>query len=179
VHVGLDAEQIVDTALELMDLHGVEWLSMRRLAQHLGVSPPTLYWHVRSKEALWRMVAQRVLSGLEFPSPQEASWEARVRHLMTSVRGQLLDHPSVLELLGRVLPEAVDRMTAEALDILTSAGFEGAEADRYVRIMTWLVFGFSFMEAELESGATDTDGQYAAMIELFVNGLEAARVAPR
>jgi AcrR family transcriptional regulator len=47
VAVGLTSDQIVETAVALMDEHGQEWLTMRRLAEHLGVAAPTLYWHVR------------------------------------------------------------------------------------------------------------------------------------
>ena len=52
VAVGLTRVAVVDAALELMDAHGVDWLTMRRLADHLGVTAPTLYWHVRNRSEL-------------------------------------------------------------------------------------------------------------------------------
>src|SRR5437879_9991861 len=52
----LSAAIVVDTALRLMDEHGVEWLSMRKLATELGVSAQALYWYFPSKDELCRAV---------------------------------------------------------------------------------------------------------------------------
>ena len=51
-HAGLDRAQIIRTALEIVDEHGVDALSMRKLAGELGVTTNTIYWHVGSREEL-------------------------------------------------------------------------------------------------------------------------------
>jgi AcrR family transcriptional regulator len=48
----LSRAAVVDRALWLADAEGVEALTIRRLAQELGVTPMALYWHFRNKEEL-------------------------------------------------------------------------------------------------------------------------------
>jgi len=53
---------VVDAALELLDRVGLPDLSMRRLAEELGVQPSALYWHVASKQELLAAVSGRILA---------------------------------------------------------------------------------------------------------------------
>jgi AcrR family transcriptional regulator len=46
------ARQIVDVALELLETEGPEGVSMRRIGERLGIRAPSLYKHVRDKDAL-------------------------------------------------------------------------------------------------------------------------------
>ena len=57
--VGLDREAVVEAAIALADRAGIEGLTIKSLAQKLGVQPPSLYNHVESLEAL------RLLTNLE------------------------------------------------------------------------------------------------------------------
>jgi TetR/AcrR family tetracycline transcriptional repressor len=50
--VALTRDQVVETAIRLLDENGLDALTLRRLAAELGVSAPTLYWHVRDKREL-------------------------------------------------------------------------------------------------------------------------------
>ncbi|NUP20451.1 MAG: TetR family transcriptional regulator [Streptomyces sp.] len=53
----LQQEQIIQTALVLLDEGGIENLSMRRLASRLGITAAALYWHVRSRHDLLLLAA--------------------------------------------------------------------------------------------------------------------------
>ena len=55
--VALTQEQVVKRAVDLMAEAGLEALTLRRLATELGVSAPTLYWHVRNKRELLDLMA--------------------------------------------------------------------------------------------------------------------------
>ena len=61
----LSKRAVVDRALELADTDGVEALTIRRLAQDLGVTPMALYWHFRSKEALLEGAGRAGLGEIE------------------------------------------------------------------------------------------------------------------
>ena len=55
-------DDVVDAALSVLDRVGLPDLSMRRLAEDLGVQPSALYWHVASKQELLAAVSARILS---------------------------------------------------------------------------------------------------------------------
>jgi TetR/AcrR family tetracycline transcriptional repressor len=61
----LTRDAVVDAAVELLGEVGLEGLSLRRLARELGVSAPTLYWHVADKRTLLDHVAQQVHRGVD------------------------------------------------------------------------------------------------------------------
>jgi TetR/AcrR family tetracycline transcriptional repressor len=72
-------EAIVTTALELLAEGGLEGVSFRRIATRLGVSAPTLYWHVDNKRQLMDLMAealiQRTGSDSHGPRPGQPWWE--------------------------------------------------------------------------------------------------------
>lgn len=81
---GHDLESIVEAALHLLDEFGLPDLSMRRLAQHLGVQPSALYWHVANKQTLLAAVADRIVT--------EAAPAATVTDAAWALRTALLRH---------------------------------------------------------------------------------------
>src|ERR1700754_682400 len=73
-------EQIVDTAMTLLERDGLEGVSFRKLAGELGVTAPTLYWHVDSKRRLLDLMAERLAVEAHrrasvVPDPGELWWE--------------------------------------------------------------------------------------------------------
>jgi len=65
---GLTREQIVEQAIALMDADGTSGLTLRRLADRLGVEAPALYWHFPDKASLCREVVRTVGGQLEVTS---------------------------------------------------------------------------------------------------------------
>ncbi|MGW0433433.1 TetR/AcrR family transcriptional regulator C-terminal domain-containing protein [Micromonospora sp. NPDC003197] len=121
----LDPPTVVDTALKLLNEVGLDGLSLRRLAQELGVQGPALYRHFASKQDLLRAMADAMFTPemaiLERPPPRAdwADWliarSRAVRRIMLSYRdgGRLKEHlhnPSDqwpgLELLLQMMEEA-------------------------------------------------------------------------
>ena len=72
-------EAIVAAALDLLTEGGLESVSFRRIATRLGVSAPTLYWHVESKRQLMDLMAEalsrRTESAYAGPRPGQPWWE--------------------------------------------------------------------------------------------------------
>ncbi|TFD21477.1 TetR family transcriptional regulator [Cryobacterium sp. TMS1-13-1] len=60
--MALSREQIVDAAMTILRSYGLASLSMRNLAKNLGVQPGALYWHVKSKQDLLVLLAERILA---------------------------------------------------------------------------------------------------------------------
>lgn len=55
---GLDKKKIVETALDLLERDGFGALSLRKVADALGVQTPALYWHVRNRAELHGLMAE-------------------------------------------------------------------------------------------------------------------------
>ena len=75
----LSRSAIVDAAIRLADEGGLAGLSMRKVADSLGVGAMSLYRHVADKEALLLAMTEEI--GRLYPYPVETSppWRERVR----------------------------------------------------------------------------------------------------
>ncbi|MFQ5966450.1 MAG: TetR/AcrR family transcriptional regulator [Acidimicrobiia bacterium] len=94
----LSEESIVATALELIDREGVEAVTMRRLAEGLGVQPMAFYHHFGNKNALLDRVADEILAGIELP-PRDLDWDAWTRQFLNRTKDALLSYPNRVDLL--------------------------------------------------------------------------------
>ena len=92
----LSRELVVETALALLDQDGPGALSMRRLADHLGVAPNALYTHVRGKADLIDGLIDQVYAGLELDPDPARDWTEQLAAISREVRAHLLAHPAVV-----------------------------------------------------------------------------------
>ena len=152
VAVGLTPEQIVDAALTLMDEHGQEWLTMRRLAEHLGVAAPTLYWHVRNRSELMDLAIDAALDAGDVTTSDDPDWRVRVADFMHGLRARLTAHPWVTELTRNRYPSSVHQMTVHAVEVATTIGLPAAETADRARLMIWQVTGFTTIENNIRVG---------------------------
>jgi TetR/AcrR family tetracycline transcriptional repressor len=75
----LSRQRILETALRLVDAHGIEALNMRGLAAELGVDPMAIYHHVPGgKDALLSGLVELVFADLRAPQIEDATWEEQV-----------------------------------------------------------------------------------------------------
>src|SRR4051794_40415224 len=140
--VTLTRERVAEAALELVDRAGLEGLSMRRLADALGVGTMTLYGYFRNKRELLDAVVDTAVS--DPPAPAAAGdWRAQLRALLLAARRNLLRHPALVEIRVRqpvLQPEAL-RFAESALRILREAGLERREAALAFRLVFSYLFG--------------------------------------
>ena len=94
----LSRGRVLAAAVELADEAGIEALSMRRLAQELGVVPMALYKHVANKEELLDGMVDVLVAGIDPPAPGRA-WKNAVRLRVLSARAALLRHPWARQVL--------------------------------------------------------------------------------
>jgi AcrR family transcriptional regulator len=91
-HGRLNRDRVLAAAVALADEIGIEALSMRRLAQELGVVPMALYKHVANKEELLSGMVDVLVAEIDPPVP-DAGWKDAVRQRVLSARRALLRHP--------------------------------------------------------------------------------------
>jgi len=98
----LSKERIVATAVELLDLHDINGLTMRGLADRLGSGVMSLYWHVDNKEDVFDLALDSVLEYRGQPQLAEpGDWREEVTEVVEDWRACMLRHPWSASLLPR------------------------------------------------------------------------------
>src|SRR5579884_1659010 len=72
---GVTRARVVEAALDLVQDAGLDALTMRALADRLGVKAASLYWHVRDRDELLELLAAALLAAVP-PPPAGAGWRA-------------------------------------------------------------------------------------------------------
>ncbi|MGP3913082.1 TetR/AcrR family transcriptional regulator C-terminal domain-containing protein [Nonomuraea sp. NBC_00507] len=139
----LSRSRIVAAAIGLIEREGADAISMRRIAADLGVGVMSLYNHVPSKDVLLDGVAEAVLSKIEFTDDPDAHWTDRVRMQARAFRQIAHHYPrSTMVVVSRQLHSAAGLLPVErALATLRSAGFDGADAVRTLRMFIAYIVG--------------------------------------
>lgn len=124
----LTRDAVLAEALALGDANGFEAVTIRGLADRLGVTPMALYRHVGGKEELLDGLADALYAELQVPGPGDDWWEG-LAGLARSTRTVLLERPWAVPLFSRPLAGPHGRALDSALAAaLRTAGFSGAEA---------------------------------------------------
>ncbi|MGD0244957.1 MAG: TetR family transcriptional regulator [Streptosporangiaceae bacterium] len=135
----LSKRTVIENALKLADADGLDALTIRKLAQHLGVTAMALYWHFRSKEDLLEGVAEQVWGELDVNTDPDAPWWSQLQGLLESLVRVLRAHPAAPQLFleHEKRNEAALRATEIVLDILRTAGFDPQYASTIARSALW------------------------------------------
>ena len=122
---------MAERALRLGDEEGVEAITIRRLAQELGVTPMALYWHFKNKEELISGVVDHAFAQIRADRADGDPWPEQLRAMVTSLVAVMRRHPSVPTLMHAVdksLGQSFSLATEDALRLLTTAGFDVEQA---------------------------------------------------
>ncbi|MFD3821608.1 TetR/AcrR family transcriptional regulator [Streptomyces sp. NPDC058625] len=144
----LSRKRILDTAVALADEGGVDALSMRRIAQALGVVPMALYKHVANKNELLDGMIDALVGEIDPPAGR-ADWKTAVRRRVLSARRMLLRHPwapGVIEsrMKARATPTpAVLEYLDSMIGIFRSGGFPIDLVHHAMHVMGSRLLGFS------------------------------------
>lgn len=147
----LTRQRVLAEAVDLADGEGVESLTMRRLAQRLGVEPMSLYHHVANKAALLdgvvEVVVEEILAEvtrLEAAAPLD-EWRAALRRRVLAARAVLLRHPWAPALVVRSehVGPGVARYFDGVLGILLAGGFSYDLAHHALHALGSRALGFS------------------------------------
>lgn len=125
----IDRAQVVRAALALLDEVGLDDLTMRRLAERLGIKAASLYRHVRDKEELLVLLADEISGEVPIVEPR-GSWKDQLAEMARNARRGLLAHRDGARLLASTAPFGPRRLRhiETALRVLRSAGLSGRDA---------------------------------------------------
>ncbi|WP_378734139.1 TetR/AcrR family transcriptional regulator C-terminal domain-containing protein [Nocardia brasiliensis] len=168
----LSRERVLHTAVRLADEHGLAALSMRKLAQTLGVEAMSLYNHVTNKDDLLDGIADLVVAEMGVPEVG-GDWKTAMRARATSAHEVLLRHPWATGLIGSRLNvgPAMLRYVDATVGCLRAAGFSYQLADRAWNAMDSHIYGFTLQESNFPL----RPDEYASAAQHFLPRLPADR----
>jgi AcrR family transcriptional regulator len=152
----LTREQVLETALRLVDADGVEALSMRRLGAALDRDPMRLYRYAASKDDLLDGVVELVLSRLQVPAAVDGDWADVLRRTGHAFREIALAHPHVVPLLVTrplatplaLRPLGTLRPLEGLLELFVTAGFDERGALHAYRLYMGFLYGHVLNELQ-------------------------------
>jgi AcrR family transcriptional regulator len=145
----LSRDRVVEAALRIMDMEGLDAVTMRRVGRELGVEAMSLYNHVRDKDDLLDGIREHVLSLFMDPGT-EGPWEERARKAARTWRQVLRSHPNTLVLISEskgpgMTPGAI-RPTEITLRLLRETGLPEDDAVKAFCAFGGFIIGFVMFE---------------------------------
>ena len=157
-------QKIIDAALELLDEKGYNELSLRDIAQKLGVKAPAIYWHFKNKAVLVDYMAEHILNkkmGEIVPRKSEESWQDWLIHHISLFRKAMLSYPDGGRVVAgaRPFPDGtLVKFLENSFSSLRSAGMDIQLARNIILTVIRYTFGCVIEEqAEEQSWETLTD----------------------
>ncbi len=178
--MALNRAQIIDAAQELLTSQGLAGLTMRQLAQRLGVQPGALYYHVASKQDLLVGVAERILNhsttAISADDPTEAALDIRAALL------PIRDSADVISFVNAFRPAAL--IPFQALEQLFVGQLSSQQARWAAQTLIHYVLGFVAQEqnqaelirARIVTAPTDqasfSDDAFRFGVDAILRGLD-------
>ena len=155
--VPLSRERVLRGAVEVADAAGVGALTIRSLAQHLGVKPMSLYYYVANKDAILDGIVDLVFSEIDLPRPGDG-WRPEMRRRAISARSVLGRHPWAIEILqSRTAPgSGTLRHHNAVIGTLREAGFTVELTAHAFALLDSYIYGFALSEASLPINGPET-----------------------
>ncbi|HUF06981.1 MAG TPA: TetR/AcrR family transcriptional regulator C-terminal domain-containing protein [Candidatus Binatia bacterium] len=165
----LTQTQVLRAAMDLADAGGLEAVSMRRVAQELGVEAMSLYHHVASKEELLRGLVDLVVGEIEVARPG-TEWKSGLRRMAMSARDALVRHPWAAPLMLSHSDRSTARLRymESMLATLRQGGFSPELTDHAYHVLDSHVVGFSLWVAGMNLPAGE---DLAALAATFLEQL--------
>jgi AcrR family transcriptional regulator len=146
----LSRERVLQTATSRADQGGLEALTIRTLAEELGVAPMALYRHVANKDDLIDAMIDVVFSEIGLPSGG-ADWKTAMRERAISVRDALTRHRWAIGLMeSRRRPGPANLRHHDAvIGKLRAAGFSVEMAAHAYSLLDSYIYGFALTKMNL------------------------------
>lgn len=163
--VPLSRERVLRSAVEIADTGGIEALTIRSLAQRLGVKPMSIYYYVPNKSAILDDIVDLVFSEIELPGA-DGDWRTELVRRANSARHVLSRHHWAIGLMdSRKSPgPATLRHHDAVIGTLRRAGFSVEMTAHAYALLDSYVYGFALQEAALPFQGTDSSADVTESI---------------
>jgi AcrR family transcriptional regulator len=153
----LSRERVLRGAVAVADAGGIGSLTMRSLANELGVKPMSVYHHVANKDEVLDGIVDIVFAEIELPSIG-GDWHAEMRRRAASAREAMRRHPWAIGLVEtRTSPGPATLKHHDAvIGTLREAGFSVEMTAHAFALIDAYVYGFALSEATLPLNGPET-----------------------
>src|SRR6185436_5970109 len=161
----LTRERVLHGAIAIADAGGIAALTIRALADKLGVKPMSVYHHVANKDEILDGIVDLVFSEIDLPTTG-GDWRTEIRRRATSARAVLRRHSWAIGLMeSRTSPgPATLRQHDAVIGTLRGAGFSVEMTAHAYALLDAYVYGFALQEAALPFEGPDNVAEIAEPI---------------
>ena len=158
----LGRERVLAGAMRVADASGLAALTIRSLAQELGVKPMSVYHYVAGKDEIIDSIVDHVFGEMDLPAAQ-GDWRTQIRMRCGSARAVLRRHPWAIPLLqSRTSPgPATLRHLDAVIACLRGAGFSLELTAHAYALIDSYVYGFAMSEASLPINGPESVSEVA------------------
>jgi AcrR family transcriptional regulator len=169
----LSRQRIIDEALAMIEEHGTGGLSMRGLADRLGVAPNALYSHVHGKADLIDGLVDEVYAGLDPVLDPSDDWSGQLTALGQAIREHLLAHPAVVPwaLQQPGLGPHGLRVGEAIYNVLRPVGFSDQAVVGTVYALLTYILGFVALEAPHAGTEQRSNDEFVRRLRAFYGAL--------
>lgn len=169
-------EQIVRLALVLLDEAGYDGLTMRRLAERLGVQAASLYNHVLNKGQLLALIADAICAEVPDITPGN-DWRSDLESVASGYRRALQTHRDGARVLAATPPFGPQRLRLmeQVVDVICRAGFADEDAVNATFVINTYVVGFVLDESLGLPDGDNSDAEARAQGERGFRSLPSSR----
>ena len=152
----LTRDDILDAALPLVADHGLDALTVKAVADALGISSPALYHYVTGRDDLRDRLCERVAREIDVDVPASLTWRDSIVEVLLRMHRTFEHYPGVG---ARVLStqrrsRAADRVSQKVLDVLLTEGVTSADAMDLLATLHFLFGGWLLGTRPLRPGET-------------------------
>ena len=170
----VSVEEIVEAALHLMEDGGLAKLSMRKLAEKLGLSPMAPYYYIGNKDALLDRMVDTVIEPVRVPG--EGPWDERVRSAVHQTRRAIARYPELARVMQQRAPSAEQkRLAMETMAVFRESGLPQPMATSVSHVLLDYIFGSLSRQALALAGGTTTEdlleAEFAFGVDLILAGV--------
>lgn len=163
----LSVDRILEVAVKISERDGFEAISMRRLADELGVSPMAMYRHVETKHHLLELIADKYIVELDL-AEDEQDWRERLTRMFRSLRDLMVEHPVLAHV---IITQPVKGPTAYAfaeavLGVLRGHGFSDEDSVELFGVLSSYTVGFTLIQRSRVSSGSEEGQERAEHIRL-------------
>lgn len=161
-------DRVLLAAIEIADQRGAGAVTMRAVAEQLGVQAMSLYNHVRNKDEILDGMVDLVVEEIHLPA-DTSNWREAMRLRAVSARATFLRHPWAAALVDSRESSGPTRLRYLdwVLGVLVRAGFSTEAAVRGFSVLDSYIYGFGRQQFNVSASGAPSEEAAAAILSVI------------